>query len=166
MVIAAIEPQHSETETRVEVFDSVTHHHPILLSKRPPPPRANTASPLHSIIKTSSIPQLKPTETSTSVEYVRCGDHLDLLGYFLLFNAGTASAIEAVRFVEAHGLIFHVSLSSMIFLFKDHIRLDGLELGLEVADGMAMGAAIGATTSIGEGVAIVVLFFAWTAPTS
>lgn len=53
----------------------------------------------------------------------------------------------------------------MIFLFEDHIRLDGLELGLEVADGMAMGAAIGATTSISEGVAIVILFFAGTAPT-
>lgn len=92
-------------------------------------------------------------------------DHLDLLGYFLLFNAGTAGAIEAVRFVKAHGLIFHFSLGSVIFLFEDYIRLDGLEFGLEVADGMAMGAAVGATTSVGEGVAIIVLFFARTAPT-
>jgi len=72
MVPEAIEPQHCESEIRVKVIDSVTHQHSILLSKRPPPTRANTASPLHSIIKTSSILRLKPTETSTSVEYVRC----------------------------------------------------------------------------------------------
>ena len=52
----------------------------------------------------------------------------------------------------------------MEFLLEDDVRLHSLELGLEVADGVAMGAAIGATTSIGEGVAIVFLFFAWTAP--
>ena len=54
----------------------------------------------------------------------------------------------------------------MVFLLEDDIRLDCLELGLEVADRMAMGAAIGATTSVGEGVAIVSLFFARTAPTA
>lgn len=52
----------------------------------------------------------------------------------------------------------------MVFLLKDYLRFDSLELGLEIANGMAVGAAIGATTSVGERIAVVILLFTGTAP--
>ncbi len=52
----------------------------------------------------------------------------------------------------------------MKLLFEHRLRVDGLEFGLEVTDGMTVGAAIGATASVGEFIAIVLRFVARTAP--
>ena len=52
----------------------------------------------------------------------------------------------------------------MVFLLEDRIRLDSLELGLEIADGVTMGAAIGTTTGIGEVVAIILGLVTRSAP--
>jgi len=48
-----------------------------------------------------------------------------------------------------------VVLGSVDVFLEDWIGLDGFKLGLEAVDGVAVGATIGATTSIGEVVAIV-----------
>ncbi len=48
-------------------------------------------------------------------------------------------------------------VSPVILFFEDWIGLDGFELSLEVPNGVAMGAAIGAATSIVEVVAQVLL---------
>ena len=82
----------------------------------------------------------------------------------LLVHAYSVSAICAVGLVKTHGLRFHIGLGPMVFLLKDNLRFDSLELGLEVAKGVTVSAAIGATTGIGEGIAIVILFFTGTAP--
>ena len=52
----------------------------------------------------------------------------------------------------------------MKFLLEHRLGLEGLEFGLEVGDGMAVRAAIGTTTGIGEVVAIVLALLAWGSP--
>ena len=64
-------------------------------------------------------------------------------------------------------MIIHVSVifeCAMVFLLEDRIRLDSLELGLEIADGVTMGAAVGTTTGIGEVVAIILGLVTRSAP--
>jgi len=62
-----------------------------------------------------------------------------------------------------HGSIFLGC--TMVFLLEDRVRLGSLEFGLEVADGMAVGATVGTTTSICEVVTIVLGLVTWSAPT-
>lgn len=83
--------------------------------------------------------------------------HLDLLRVLLFLNAATADAIGAISFLKPQMLIYTSIIPSgpVVFFFKDGIGLDGLEFGLEVANGMTMRTAIGATTRVGEVVAIV-----------
>ena len=82
-----------------------------------------------------------------------------------LLNAATASAIGTLLLVQAwHVVVLGAASGSMIFFFEDRIRLDGFKFGLEVADSIAMGAAVGATTGVGKVIAIVLSFFAITAP--
>lgn len=50
-----------------------------------------------------------------------------------------------------------------VFL-EDGIRFEGLELGLEVVEGMSMVAAIGAATSVGEFVPVILGFVTGVAP--
>lgn len=52
-------------------------------------------------------------------------------------------------------IVLHIFHGSVVLLFEDGIRLDMLEFGLEVSNGMTEGATIGTTTSVGEVVAIV-----------
>lgn len=59
------------------------------------------------------------------------------------------------------GVIFE---GAMVLLLEDRIRLDGLELGLEITDGVTMRAAIGTTTGIGEVVAIILGLVTRSAP--
>jgi hypothetical protein len=65
-------------------------------------------------------------------------------------------------------MLIHVSilgLSTMIFFLEDRVSIGSLEFGLEVTDGMAVGAAVGATTGVGEVVAIVLGLVSRSAPT-
>lgn len=87
-----------------------------------------------------------------------------LLRMLLLFHARTASAVGALGLFQTHVLILHVLLRSVKVFLKHRLGLDSLELGLEVGDVMAMGAAVGTTTGIGELVAIVLTLLAWGAP--
>lgn len=83
----------------------------------------------------------------------------------ILFHTGHAGAISALCLFQSHMLLFHVlRLSPVIVFFKHRLGFNGLELGLEIGDVMAMGATIGATTGIGELVAIVLALFAWRPP--
>ena len=52
----------------------------------------------------------------------------------------------------------------MICLLKDGIGFDSFEFGLEIANGVAVRAAVGTTTGIGEVVAIVLRFVTRSAP--
>lgn len=90
--------------------------------------------------------------------------HLDLLSKLLIVDARSTSAVSAVGLVKTHGFLLHVCFSSVVLLLEHHFWLDGLKLGLEVANVVTMGAAVGATAGIGEGITVVVLFFARTAP--
>ena len=53
---------------------------------------------------------------------------------------------------------------AMVLFLEDRIRLDSLEFGLEVADGVTMRAAIGTTTGIGEVIAIILGLVTRSAP--
>jgi len=91
--------------------------------------------------------------------------HQSLLCMFLFFHACSADAIRTLSLFEDQGIFCLVqTLGPMILLLKDRIRLDGLEFGLEVTNGMAVRAAVGTTASIGELVAIVLGFIARDAP--
>ncbi len=57
-----------------------------------------------------------------------------------------------------------VVLGAMDVFLEDWIGLNGFKLGLEAVDGVAVGAAIGATTSVGEIVAIVLGFVPRSSP--
>lgn len=83
----------------------------------------------------------------------------------LLFHAGHAGAIGALSLFQSHMLLFHIlRLSSMIVFFKHGLGFDGLELSLEIGDVVAVGAAIRATTGIGELIAIVLALLSWRSP--
>lgn len=84
---------------------------------------------------------------------------------FLLFNACAASAVSTLGFLQAHVLVLHILILGSVEVFLEHgIRLYGFELGLEIGDVMAMGAAIGSTTGIGEIVTIVLALIARVTP--
>ena len=53
---------------------------------------------------------------------------------------------------------------AMELFLEDRIRLDSLEFGLEIADGVTVRAAIGTTTGIGEVVAIILGLVTRSAP--
>lgn len=83
----------------------------------------------------------------------------------LFLNATTADAIRAISLLETQVLIYpSIILCPMVFFLKDGIGLDSLELGLEVANGMTVRAAVGTTTGIGEVVTIVLRLVTGSAP--
>lgn len=84
----------------------------------------------------------------------------------LFLNATTADAIRAISLLETQMLIYPsiILCCPVVFFLKDGICLDRLELGLEVANGMTMGTAVGTTTGIGEVVAIVLRLVTGGAP--
>ena len=47
---------------------------------------------------------------------------------------------------------------------EDGLLLNGLELGLEAGEFVGVGAAVGAAAGVGEVIAVIHLFVAWTAP--
>lgn len=59
------------------------------------------------------------------------------------------------------GVIFECA---MVLFLKDRIRLDSLEFGLEIVDGVTVRAAIGTTTGVGEVVAIILGLVTRSAP--
>ena len=95
-----------------------------------------------------------------------CGSHLDLLRMLLFLNTTTADTIRAISLLEAQMFVYPsiILLCSMVFFLKDRIGLNSLKLGLEVANGTTMRTAVGATTGIGEIVAIVLRLITRGAP--
>ena len=82
-----------------------------------------------------------------------------------LVDTGTAGAIGRLCLLQTDVIILHVRLVGSVEFFLEHgLRLDGFEFGLEIRDGMTMRAAIGATTGIGEVVAIILPLLARGAP--
>lgn len=92
-----------------------------------------------------------------------CQDRL-VLGQLVLIHGSSADAVRALALLM--GQLLHILLGRAILLFKDGISLDVLKLGLEAVDVMAVGAAVGAASSIGEFVAIVLRLGSWGAPKS
>ena len=84
----------------------------------------------------------------------------------LFLNTTTADTIRAISLLEAQTFVYPsiILLCSMVFFLKDRIGLDSLKLGLEVANGTTMRTAVGATTGIGEIVAIVLRLITRGAP--
>ena len=82
-----------------------------------------------------------------------------------LLDASAAGALSAILLLEGEVLFFLDAASgAVIFLLENGIRIDSLELGLEVTDGVAMGAAVRAAASIGKIVSVVLSFLAFAAP--
>ena len=91
--------------------------------------------------------------------------HLDLLRMLLFLNASAADTVRAVAFFEGQTLIFcSTVLCSMIFFLKYGIGFNSFKLGFEVTNGTTMRTAIGATTGVGEIVAIVLRLITGCAP--
>ena len=80
----------------------------------------------------------------------------------LFFNTPTAGAIGSLHLIE---IIFITHSSVKVFLKHDiSIGIFGFKFGLEVAQIVSLSAAVGATTSVGEIVTIILSFVAGTAP--
>ena len=91
--------------------------------------------------------------------------HLDLLGMFLLLDASTTGALRTILLLKGKMILLLIGASStMILLLENRIGFDGFELGLKVADVVAVGATVRATASIGEVVSIILGFFTGVAP--
>lgn len=97
-------------------------------------------------------------------EFMYHENRLGLLEILLLY-ASRADAIGALPLLECQ-MVVHcgVVLGPMNVFFKHWISLDSFKFGLEVVDGMTMGAAVGAATGVGKVVAIVLRLVAWGAP--
>lgn len=64
-------------------------------------------------------------------------------------------------------MIIHVGVileCAVVLLLEDRIRLDSLELGLEITNGVTVRATIGTTTGIGKVVAIILGLVTRSAP--
>jgi len=85
-----------------------------------------------------------------------------VLSNLLLVNGGSANAVCALTLFMVQ--LLHVLFGWTILLLEDRVSLNMLELGLEPVDVMAVGAAVGTTSSIGELVPIVLRLGPWRAP--
>ena len=86
---------------------------------------------------------------------------------FLLLNTSPAATLGTILLLQCkHVFRIHLAgLRSMKLLFEDRIGLDRLKLGLEITNVVTVGgAAVGATTGVGEIVAVVLGFFAGMTP--
>ena len=61
-------------------------------------------------------------------------------------------------------LLLSLAGRAVVFLFENRVRLNGFEFSLEVVDGVAVCATVGAAAGVGEVVPIVFGFFAVAAP--
>ena len=90
-----------------------------------------------------------------------------LLGSFLFLDTSRANAISTLSLFKATHMSFIILLNlRAILLLEDRISFDGFEFGFEIGDVVAMRAGIGATTRIGEIVAVVLGLVTRGAPTS
>lgn len=86
---------------------------------------------------------------------------------FFVIHAHTAGTASTLSFRQAHVLCVQFLTPRFVEVLLEHgLRLDGFEFGLEIGDGMAMGATIGPTAGVGELVAIVLALFAGGAPST
>lgn len=84
----------------------------------------------------------------------------------LFFNASTTGAPGRLLLMQLRVIVrlVHIGGSAVNLLLEDRLGIGGFEFGLEITDGMAMGAAVGATAGIGEVVAIILHLIARAAP--
>lgn len=93
--------------------------------------------------------------SSTDQEYIHNESHSGFL-QILFLDTSSAYTISALPFLECQILIHvRVVFGSMDIFLEDWIGLDSFEFGLEAVDGVTVGAAVGATTSVGKVVAII-----------
>ena len=80
-----------------------------------------------------------------------------LLRKLFLFNTGSANTIGTLTLLKVAHLSFVIDfgLGAMKLFLKDRIGFDGLKLGFEVGDMVAMRARIGAATSVGEVISVI-----------
>lgn len=76
-----------------------------------------------------------------------------LLSNLFLVNGGSANAVRALTLFMTQ--LLHILLGWTILLLKDRVGLNMLELGFKTIDVVAVGAAVGTTSSIRELVPIV-----------
>ena len=86
-----------------------------------------------------------------------------LLGQLIFFHGSSANAVCALALLVSQ--VLHVLLVWTVFLFEDGVGFDMLELGFEAVDVMAVGAAVGTTSGVGELVSVVLRLGSGKAPT-
>lgn len=105
---------------------------------------------------------IEPADASS--ECVHPERHLGLL-HVLLFNADSASAVSTLAFLKPQMLVrFSILFRPVNILLEHRIGLKGLELGFEAVEGVAVSAAVGATTGVGEVVTIILGLIARSTP--
>jgi len=89
----------------------------------------------------------------------------EVLSTVVLLDAPAAGALGTVLLLEGEPFVVVDAASGpVVFLLEDWIGFDGFEFGLEVADGITMGATIGAAATVGKVVSVVLCFFTDMAP--
>ena len=90
--------------------------------------------------------------------------HLGLL-HIVLLHASSADAVSTLSFLKAQMLIrLYIIFGPMNVLLKDRIGLESFEFGLKAVESVAMSAAVGATTGVGEVITIVLGFVTRSSP--
>ncbi|KAL8243821.1 hypothetical protein R6Q59_010079 [Mikania micrantha] len=88
---------------------------------------------------------------------------LHLLESIILGNASSKAAAIIAFFLAESRSSFDIFLTgSMKFFLEDWVGVNAFELGLEVIQGLST--AVGATTIVGKGIAIILNFVAVTTP--
>ena len=90
--------------------------------------------------------------------------HLSFL-QILFFHTGATDAISALAFLKPQMLV-HLSIivCPMNFFFENRVGFYGLEFRFEAIETMAVGAAIGTATGVGEFVAVILRLVSWCSP--
>ena len=84
----------------------------------------------------------------------------------LFLNASATGALGRLLLVQLRVIVHLVEIggSAVKLLLEDGLGVRGFEFGLEITNGMAVSAAVGATASVGEVVTIVLHLVSRAAP--
>lgn len=111
-------------------------------------------------IQTSTKRHIEQAENlSSTLQFITS---LLLNSFFLINAASMCAAVNALFLGQCGSRIDVVLVGSMKLLLKDRVLINGLELGLEVAEDCS--AAVGSTSLVGKVVAIVLRLLAVTTP--